>query len=119
MLKFELIFEAEEIHTSRNSRRNYRMVGFSNTSFPIKSYVILQREYIPNEKDEVYLEWNGNVGVNTISEATLSFQTFTLKFNNTRLVVELNSVSIDPRIISNLEFILGDKLIIKPLNELF
>lgn len=118
MFTFELKFEAEQLFTTLHRRENYQMVGFSNSSFPLKSYLILQRAWKEDSAtaSPIWIEWNGNLSQNPIQRATLSFREFTLSFNTMRIRVDLSAISLELKVLSALEQILGDRLEILPLS---
>lgn len=120
MYTFELKFEAEHMHTTLHRRENYQMVGFSNSSFLMKSYIILQRtmSHLSPTESTIWIEWNGNITQGPIHRATLSFRRFTIEFRSTRIEVDLSSLVLDLRVISYLEFILGDTLEISPIDSI-
>lgn len=118
MFTFELKFEAEQLFTTLHRRENYQMVGFSNSSFPLRSYLILQRAWMEDSASAspIWIEWNGNLSQNPIQRATLSFREFTLSFNTMRIRVDLSGISLELKVLSALEQILGDRLEILPLS---
>ena len=118
MFTFELKFEAEQLFTTLHRRENYQMVGFSNSSFPLKSYLILQRTWKEDTATAgpIWIEWNGNLSQTPIQRATLSFRKFTLSFNTMRIRVDLSGISLELKVLSALEQILGDRLEILPLS---
>ena len=118
MFTFELKFEAEQMFTTLHRRENYQMVGFSNSSFPLRSYLILQRAWMEDSASAspIWIEWNGNLSQNPIQRATFSFREFTLSFNAMRIRVDLSGISLELKVLSALEQILGDRLEILPLS---
>lgn len=118
MFTFELKFEAEQLFTTLHRREYYQMVGFSNSSFPLRSYLILQRAWMEDSASAspIWIEWNGNLSQNPIQRATLSFREFTLSFNTMRIRVDLSGISLELKVLSALEQILGDRLEILPLS---
>ena len=118
MFTFELKFEAEQLFTTLHRRENYQMVGFSNSSFPLRSYLILQRAWMEDSASAspIWIEWNGNLSQNPIQRATLSFREFTLSFNAMRIRVDLSGISLELKVLSALEQILGDRLEFLPLS---
>ncbi|MGL5261345.1 MAG: hypothetical protein ACRC9P_03050, partial [Bacteroides sp.] len=57
-----------------------------------------------------------NLSQNPIQRATLSFREFTLSFNAMRIRVDLSGISLELKVLSALEQILGDRLEILPLS---
>ena len=116
---FRLDFIANVVHTSKNSKGNYFMVGLADDKYNYKNYIIFQKPIKLGKYDDpnaaingTYIECNGDICYNGCTKAILTKNKFSLIIKDTPIGIDISNVQITDKFISYLKEIFGVVLIV-------